>query len=317
MARPCRARPASSWNTGPPGRPGTMSKYSPRNQNGGNQRSNGLWLSTSGRMPAQASGVRNSSTIKPPIRAICTQGETRRNPRPVSRLKSTPCTLAMLRATKVPAPRTVAAWTAISLPITGAGVPSPPVTRGARLAVEDGAAAERQRGEDQVILAVRKQRVPLEHHDEAHHHHGEHDKEVVVAEQHPVVGERMVEAGALRNHVERHHHAGGRHQSEGLHDVGAHVAMLRDELVIEEAPEEMAYQQWQTVHHPSRITETISRADAPTSSCLASWRKICSSDGKCMRSRRRPTSSLATILPWYSMMTREQTFSVTSSTCEM
>ena len=47
---PCRASAASSWNAGPAGCPGSMSRYRPRNQNGGNQRSSGLWLSTSGRI---------------------------------------------------------------------------------------------------------------------------------------------------------------------------------------------------------------------------------------------------------------------------
>ena len=169
---------------------------------------------------------------------------------------------------------------------------------GDSFAGEDGAAAERQRGENQVVLAVRKEGVPFEHHDEAHDDHGEHDEEVVIAEQEPVVSEGMVEAGALRNHVKGHKDAGRGHESDGLHDVGAHVAVLRHNLVIEEAPEEMAHQQFQAAHHASRMTETISRAEAPTSSCLASWRKICSSDGRSMRSRRRPTSSLATICPW-------------------
>ena len=111
----------------------------------------------------------------------------------------------------------------------------------------------------------------------------------------------MVEAGALGNHVEGDEHAGSGDESEGLHDVGAHVAVLGDDVVIEEAAEEVAYEEWEIQHgggQASRMTETIWRAESVTSSWRASWRKICSSEGRCMRSRRRPISSSATILPW-------------------
>ena len=79
--RACRASGASSWNNAPPGRPGSRSMYSARNQNGGNQRSRGLCCSNSGRMLRRPAASGTGSMIRNAIDAICTHGDTRRNAR--------------------------------------------------------------------------------------------------------------------------------------------------------------------------------------------------------------------------------------------
>src|SRR5206468_56427 len=100
--------------------------------------------------------------------------------------------------------------------------------------------------------------------------HGVEHEEVIVAEQDPVVQERLIEARALRNHVERHEHAGRGHQPERLHHVGAHVAVLRNDFVVEETPEEMARQQGEEVHRDFSVDGSASTRST-TGSCRQTW----------------------------------------------
>ncbi len=107
---------------------------------------------------------------------------------------------------------------------------------------EDGEQPQGLRGEDLVIAAVGKERVPLEDHDEAHHDHGERDENVTDRDQAPAEQGQ----GAEEEHEER---AGRGQDAEGLDDAGLGFALGRKRFLVEESPEEVSHQRAEDIEN--------------------------------------------------------------------
>src|SRR5215813_8414241 len=104
------------------------------------------------------------------------------------------------------------------------------------------------------------------------------------------------------NRKQRNDRAGQCQHRDNLNDVGVRVSVRRDRILVEESGEKMPNESFESFVHTHRqapwlIASAMSFATASISSCWTSWVKISSSEGRCIRSRRRITLSSALISP--------------------
>src|ERR1035441_533070 len=180
--------------------------------------------------------------------------------------------------------------------------------------------------QNQTIAPVWKQCVPKEQSEHPDDRHGGRDEELLIGPRGGVkllCRQVLIQTGVLGPRHERQHQAEGRQQRRELREQRRQIAAHGNNVRIEEAVGEQADQRAKLAPFAARrsghcrTTSAIWRAVASGSVSVTSWEKMSSSVGRAIKSRSLPMESLATTRPLWRITTRWQTFSTTSSTCEL